>query len=99
MTKDIVRKLHEHLDAGIDSECEVVYLLAQIRNLLERDDPQHQNPAYRALWMCCHWAVHPDLAGQQTTGDFLDRVDRWITNTVAYLQPRGTWTFLEEHYL
>lgn len=99
MSKDIISKLRDHLDNSIDTECELVYLLAQIRKLLEREDPQHQNTAYTALWMCCHWAVHPDLASQQTTGDFLDKVDRWVSNTVAYLQPRGTWSVVEEHRL
>jgi hypothetical protein len=99
MTKDIISKLCDHLNCGIDTECEVVYLLAQIRKILDRDDPQRQSTNYTALWMCCHWAVHPDLASLQTTGDFLDKVDRWITNTVAYLQPRGTWSVLEEFNL
>lgn len=31
--------------------------------------------------------------------DFLKRVDRWITNTVAYLTPDGHWGFIEEHRL
>ena len=31
--------------------------------------------------------------------DFLKRVDRWITNTVAYLRPSGPWEFIEEHRL
>jgi hypothetical protein len=99
MTKDIIKKLCAHLNAGIDTECKVVYLLAQIRKILDRDDPQRQSSDYTALWMCCHWAVHPDLTSLQTTGEFLDKVDRWITNTVAYLQPRGEWSFVEEFNL
>jgi hypothetical protein len=93
MTKDIVGKLMKHLSKPIDDEPGVVYLLAEVRKLLERDDPTHSN---RALWMYCHWALHVDLTTPGATMDFLKRVDRWVTNTVAYLTPSGAWEFLEE---
>lgn len=93
MTKDIVSKLTVLLDEGIDSECKVLYLLAQIRKLLERDDPTHE---LQSLWMYCHWALHVDLDSPKTTGDFLERVNRWITNRVAYLNPVGSWTIVDE---
>lgn len=96
MTKDIVGKLKSHLSSPIDDEPKVVYLLAEVRKLLERDDPTHSN---QALWMYCHWALHVDLSSPKATMDFLRRVDRWITNTVAYLTPSGPWEFFEEDHL
>jgi hypothetical protein len=96
MAKDIVGKLMKHLTKSINDEPGVVYLLAEVRKLLERDDPTHSNGA---LWMYCHWALHVDLTLPGTTMDFLKRVDRWITNTVAYLTPTGPWEFIEEHLL
>jgi hypothetical protein len=96
MTKDIIGKLMKHLSKPITSEPDVMYLLAEVRKLLERDDKAHANGA---LWMYCHWALHVDLTSPRTTIDFLKRVDRWITNSVAYLTPSGPWTFLEEHNL
>jgi hypothetical protein len=96
MTKDIVSKLTLFLRDSVDSEYKVVYLLAEVRKLLERDDPDYK---MGSLWMYCHWALHVDLDKPGTTGEFLDRVDRWVTNTVAYLTPRDPWTFREEYNL
>jgi hypothetical protein len=95
MTRDIV-KLADHLRQPIDNECKVVYLLAEVRKLLDRYDPDHN---LDALWMYCHWALHVDLESPKTTEVLLEKVDRWITNTVAYLTPRGSWSFKEEYNL
>lgn len=96
MTKDIVGKLKTHLSKRIEDEAGVVYLLVEVRKLLERDDPNHNQGA---LWMYCHWALHVDLDSPKTTMDFLSRVDCWITNTVAYLTPAGPWQVIDEHRL
>jgi hypothetical protein len=96
MKNDIAGKLRDHLNAGIGSECGVVYLLAEIRKILEVDDPTHTRGA---LWMYCHWALHVDLDSPKTTTDFLERVDLWVCNNVAYLEPRQPWKFLDEVYL
>jgi hypothetical protein len=50
MTKDIIHKLHNELDAGINSEAQVVYLLTGIRKILERDSHANQ---YGALKFHC----------------------------------------------
>lgn len=96
MKNDIIRKLHDHLDAGIETECEVVYLLAEIRKVLDEDDPSH---TLASLWMYCHWALHIDLDSPKTTIEFLKRVDLWVVNNVAYLTRRQPWKFLDEIYL
>src|SRR5262245_38999047 len=59
----------------MDSECKVVYLLAEIRKILEDEDPQ---PRPLALLMHCHWALHVDLTRPGTTSDFLQRIDNFI---------------------
>ena len=60
MSRDgIVDKLRLHLRKPIESECAVVYLLAEVRKLRERDHADHK---MEALWMYCHWALHVDLA-------------------------------------
>src|SRR5262249_33167405 len=96
MTKDIVGKLREFLAKPVDTESSVVYLMAQVRKLLDRDDPTYR---YGALRMYCHWALHVDLRFPNTTMGFLRRVDLWVTNTVAYLTPSGPSTFLDEVHL
>jgi len=96
MTKDITSKLMALLAEPIDSESKVVYLLAQVRKLLERDDPDHN---MGSLWMYCHWALHVDLESPTTTKGLLERVDRWVANTVMYLTPIGPWNFGDEYNL
>ncbi|MBZ5602900.1 MAG: hypothetical protein LAO79_11390 [Acidobacteriia bacterium] len=96
MTDAIVGKLARFLQHPIDSECKVVYLLAEVRKVLERDDRGH---AMGSLWMYCHWALHVDLDSPKTTEEFLGKVERWVTNTVAYLTPTGPWNFWEEFRL
>lgn len=96
MTKDIVSKLRSHLGTTLTSECGVVYLLAEVRKLLERDDPKRR---HGALWMYCHWGLHVDLSYPDTTEDLLKRIDVWVSNTVAYLIPTGPRKFMQEYHL
>jgi hypothetical protein len=91
--KDIVEKLRHHLTHGVDTECDVVYLLTEIRKVLDEDDPTH---TFGALWMYCHWALHVDLDSPKTTIEFLKRVDLWICNNIAYLRPRPPWELMDE---
>jgi hypothetical protein len=96
MKRDLTAKLRDHLASSIDSERDVVYLAAEVRKLLERDDPTHRMDA---LWMYCHWALHIDLDSLETVMEFLKRLDTWVTNKVAGLLPTEKYTFLQEHYL
>ncbi len=57
-TRDIVSKLKRELDEGITSEKQVVYLLAGIRKLIERDGAEEQ---YADLKFHCDWALHSSL--------------------------------------
>jgi len=96
MKNSILPKLADHLNRGVNRESDVVYLLAEVRKILDADDPAH---TLGALWMYCHWALHVDLSLPKTTGEFLKRVDLWVCNNVAYLTPRQPWKFLDEVYL
>jgi hypothetical protein len=58
MTQDIIRKLAAQLDAGITSEVQVVYLLAGIRKIIERDKIQEQ---FAGLRFHCDWALHASM--------------------------------------
>jgi hypothetical protein len=59
-TPDILYKLGKELNTGIASEAQVVYLLAGVRKLIERDDLQDR---YADLKFHCDWVLHPKLEG------------------------------------
>jgi len=91
----IVRKLREHLSGPVDTECKVIYLLCEIRKLLDKQPP---DPPLFALRLYCNWALHVDLSRSRTTRAFLERVDRFVHNQLT----PGTdtkETFAEENSL
>lgn len=96
MKDSIVGKLERHLQKPLDDESWVVYLLAEVRKLREKEQ---WLPKATALHMCCHWALHVDLTNLSTVSDFFDPIERWITHTVAGLTPLGSWTLVEEQRL
>ena len=61
-TPDIIGKLREQIEAGVTTEVQVVYLMAGIRKLIERDEAQDHYPLLR---FHCDWALHSrmDRAG------------------------------------
>jgi hypothetical protein len=98
MEEAIVRKLRAHLSGGIVTECHVVYLLAQVRKLLEGE---HHRPKPFALKMYCHWALHINLTNPNTTGEFLRRVDQFVQKTIHPYAEHSDAAFssLDEHRL
>lgn len=58
MVPDIVYKLSEEFAQDITSERQVVYILVEIRKLLEKKDDLDKYPD---LKLCCDWATHPKL--------------------------------------
>lgn len=70
MKDDIVEKLHAHLSDDIDTECKVVYLLCEVRKLMEK-----HGPTPLGLRFYCHWALHVDLTHPSTTRPFLTQAD------------------------
>jgi hypothetical protein len=44
MTRDIIQKLKEQIEAGITTEVQVVYLLTGVRKLIERDEVEDAAP-------------------------------------------------------
>jgi len=96
MISDIVSKLNKHLSQSVETECSVVYLLAEVRKILEKD---RQSPEPFALRMYCHWALHVDLTRPNTTKHFLEKVDSFVLNNVSGLESDGRCSFLDEHHL
>ena len=87
--KSIVAKLRDALSDAIDSECKVVYILAETRKLLETYPP---DPLPFALKLYCHWALHVDLDKPGTTLLFLEKVDIFAASGLE-----GTSDMLAEH--
>jgi len=65
MIKDITRKLAHGVERKIASEEQVVYILVELRKILDTDPPPGD---YYALKFYCDWAVHTmlDQKGAQT---------------------------------
>lgn len=57
-TPEIIHKLARELDAGIETEPQVVYLLAGTRKLIERDGAEANYPDLR---FHCDWALHASM--------------------------------------
>lgn len=73
-----------------------MYLLAQVRKLIERENPQ---PVPFALKMYCHWALHVDLTGLDTTKGFLIPIDALIVNTIAGFTPDPAYKLMSSDSL
>jgi hypothetical protein len=86
MAGDRVSKLREYLAKPIVDEPGVIYLLCEVRKLLETNEPDSTRFALR---MFCHWALHVDLDRPETTGEFLRRVDNFVTNNVSDFEGNG----------
>jgi hypothetical protein len=71
----IIGKLRVALSDEVDSECKVLYVLAESRKLLETYPP---DPDPVALRIYCHWALHVKLDHPKTTIPFLNRVDEYV---------------------
>jgi hypothetical protein len=56
MTDELVRKIHHVLSGKVGTEHKVVYLLVEIRKLMERDN--YKDPILKTF---CNWVVHTSL--------------------------------------
>jgi hypothetical protein len=57
-----------------------VYVLCEARKLLDKYPPDREPLALR---LYCHWALHIDLHGVQTTLPFLQRVEELVQSLLA----------------
>jgi hypothetical protein len=64
----------------MDTERDAVYLMCEIRKLLDYADRAHKPTALR---MYCHWALHVDLNRPGTTEPFVKRIDDVISKFMA----------------
>ena len=76
----IVVKLNAVIAEPVDNEYKVVYVMCQVRKLLE-----HALASKRlfTLNMYCHWALHVDLHGKDTIANFLEQIDTYVDRFLA----------------
>ncbi len=91
MQSAIIEKLAQHLSAPIDTECKAVYLLCEVRKLLNR------KTAPLGLLMCADWALHVDLERNPGAQKLLGEVDDLVAEYLEHGGPalRGTETMKE----
>lgn len=62
--EEIIEKLNEFLIRHpiLDEECHVIYLLVEIRKILE-----YERKSYKTLQFYCNWVLHKELSYEKTT--------------------------------
>ena len=60
MFADILQKIQDRLERPIDNEEGVVYLLTEVRKIIE-DKAHKPDPFLPSLWLYCNWALHVNL--------------------------------------
>ena len=78
----IVMKLNAVMAELVDNECTVVYVMCQVRKLLEHVLAS-QRPFALNMNMYCHWALHVDLHGKDTIATFLEQIDTYVDGVLA----------------
>jgi hypothetical protein len=69
----IISKLRAELASSIDTEVRVVYLLANIRKILEQEN---SNDNFKYLKFHCNWALHSCLDRDQLAKEILDNFNQ-----------------------
>jgi hypothetical protein len=62
MERDIVHKLTEELAQNINSERQVVYILIEIRKLLEKEEALEKFPDLKLCCDCCAPEAGPEIS-------------------------------------
>lgn len=81
MTKDIISKISDELNKGVESEAQVLYLLVEIRKARQANP----NNSKTLLDFYRDWACHVELSHNNAVGMFLDKFEPLIdTNLDAH---------------
>jgi hypothetical protein len=86
MTPEIIRKLNEFLTSRIPfkEECEAVYLMVEIRKLLDREHPRD---CFAKVRFYCDWMVHTSKDRNQTAiKDIMEKLNDCLNNSNPYPQ-------------
>ncbi len=95
---EIQGKLNKELEKEISKECQVVYLLVEIRKMLDQDNI----PGYKLLRFFCDWAVHTKKDRKmEGIVDIVTKIDNLISNVdkITSQQNEQILKFLEMNEL
>lgn len=101
-TTDIQLKLQRHLDGLelFEKEMEVIYLLVEIRKLMEREDVMQ--PRHRSIKFYCDWALHTmksrDFRGLEDVFNeiYVGCEEFFLRNTGVTPQPLSRLMYFEQ---
>src|SRR5487761_415387 len=85
MEDQIVLKVRAELERGITSECQAVYLLVEIRKLLDRD--REGTVPYNSLRFYSDWAVHVEL-DRRPAQEIVKKADALVNGTLSHEENR-----------
>ncbi len=80
MTPEIIRKLNEFLDTHVPfkEECEAVYLMVELRKLLDRE---HGRDDFAKIRFYCDWTVHTSKDGNLgAVRDIMEKLEKSVSN-------------------
>jgi hypothetical protein len=86
MTPEIIRKLNEFLTSHVPfiEECEAVYLMVELRKLLDREHPKDR---FAKVRFYCDWMVHTQKDGNQdAVRDIMEELNDCLNNDNQHLQ-------------
>jgi len=82
MISGIITKLQAELSAGIKTETQVVYLMAQIRKIIEQEQ---SGDKFDFLFFHCNWVLHPQM-DRQFAQAILDKFNQAHIHMVQGIQ-------------
>jgi hypothetical protein len=86
MTPEIIRKLHEFLTSHVPfkEECEAVYLMVEVRKLLDREHPRDR---FAKVRFYCDWMVHTQKdRNQDAIRDSMEELNDCLNNDSQHPQ-------------
>ena len=83
MEKEIKSKLGSALSERIKKECQVLYILAEVRKLLERLKDKDNFPV---LNFYSNWVLHPEISNTSAVRPLLEKIEKNILN-----KEHNTW--------
>ncbi|MFZ3020173.1 MAG: hypothetical protein WA051_01480 [Minisyncoccia bacterium] len=80
MKEELISKLRVALTEPIEKESQVVYILTEVRKLLDRTLGEKKLEKYPVLNFYCNWALHIEIGGTAAIDPILDRIEQLLAD-------------------